>query len=353
MKKFNVAIVGAGGISDVHIRAYLKNSEANLYALCDIDERKLKEKGAKYGITRLYTDLKTMLSELPEIDVVDVCVWNSEHAPCAITAMEYGKDVFCEKPMATNPKDARKMAETAEKTGRKLMIGFVRRFGDDARVCKDFVSAGKLGEVYYAKVSYLRRNGNPGRWFCRKKLSGGGPLIDLGVHMIDLARYIMGNPRPVSVYGATFDKIGARRNLKDGVKISLIDGSAESDVFDVEDLATALVRFDNGAIMQVDASYNLNIKEDLNLIEIYGEKGGVSLSPTFEYHGVTDGYLTDTTLANDKVFDETAFGGEIAYFFDAIKNDADISDVARDGIVVTEIIDAVYRSAATRREVKL
>ena len=124
MKKFNVAIVGAGGIADVHIRAYRQNPEATLYALCDIDEKKLKEKGMKYGITRLYTDEKKMLSELPEIDVVDVCTWNSEHAPCAITAIQCGKDVFCEKPMATNPQDARKMAETAEKTGRKLMIGF-------------------------------------------------------------------------------------------------------------------------------------------------------------------------------------------------------------------------------------
>lgn len=353
MKKFNVAIVGAGGIADVHIRAYRQNPEATLYALCDIDEKKLKEKGMKYGITRLYTDEKKMLSELPEIDVVDVCTWNSEHAPCAITAMQCGKDVFCEKPMATNPQDARKMAETAEKTGRKLMIGFVRRFGSDARVCKDFISADKLGEIYYAKVSYLRRNGNPGRWFCRKEISGGGPLIDLGVHMIDLARYLMGNPKPVSVYGATFDKIGARKNLKDGVKISLIDGSAENDVFDVEDLATALVRFDNGAIMQVDASYNLNIKQDLNLIELYGVNGGISLSPSFEYHGVTDGYLTDTTLSNDKTFTEAAFGREISYFFNAIKNDTDISDIARDGIVATDIIDGIYRSAATRCEVKL
>ena len=171
--------------------------------------------------------------------------------------------------------------------------------------------------------------------------------------MIDLARYLMGNPKPVSVYGATFDKIGARKNLKDGVKISLIDGNAENDVFDVEDLATALVRFDNGAIMQVDASYNLNIKQDLNLIELYGVNGGISLSPSFEYHGVTDGYLTDTTLSNDKIFTEAAFGREISYFFNAIKNDTDISDIARDGIVATDIIDGIYRSAATRCEVKL
>ena len=210
MKKIKVAVVGTGGISNQHINAYLKNDNVELYALCDINEEVLRRAGEKYKIDRLFTDEAEMLKSLPEIDAVSVCTWNSAHAPCTIMALRAGKDVLCEKPMALNAKEAQEMLDTAKACGRKLMIGFVRRFGNDTAVMQDFINDGVLGEIYYAKANYLRRNGNPGGWFGDKKRSGGGPLIDLGVHVIDLTRYLMGNPKPVSVYGATFKKLGNR-----------------------------------------------------------------------------------------------------------------------------------------------
>lgn len=140
------------------------------------------------------------------------------------------------------------------------MVGFVRRFGNDAAITKDFIEAGNLGEIYYAKTTYLRRNGCPGGWFGDKSRSGGGPLIDLGVHVIDLARYLMGGPTPVSVYGATFNCIGERKYLRDKVAYSI--RGKDEDPFTVEDMATALIRFDNGAVLSVEASFNLHIKKD-------------------------------------------------------------------------------------------
>ena len=280
-KKVKVAVIGVGMISESHIGAYLKNPNVELYAFCDIREERLKQMGERYGITRLYTDKDVMLRELPEIDAVSVCTWNSAHAPCTIAALKAGKNVLCEKPMATSAAEAKEMLAAAKESGKLLMIGFVRRYGNDCAILKDFIDKGMFGELYYAKATYLRRNGSPGGWFGIKKYSAGGPLIDLGVHVADMTRYLMGNPKPVSVYGATFQKLGDRRGLKDrkGYVASSSDGT---ETFDVEDLATALIRYDNGAVVSLEASFSLNIKNDEGKIELFGTKAGAKLDPELE-----------------------------------------------------------------------
>ena len=209
MSKLKIAIVGTGSISHSHIRAYLQNPDVELYAFCDINEERVKMMGEKYGVKRLYTDEAAMLRELPEIDAVSVCTWNSQHAPCTIMALNAGKHVLCEKPMATCAADAVKMKEAAEKNGKLLMVGFVRRYGNDAKILKDYIDGGYFGEIYYGKATYLRRNGSPGGWFGDKSRSGGGPLIDLGVHVIDLTRYLMGNPAPVAKGPAAIKSLGS------------------------------------------------------------------------------------------------------------------------------------------------
>ena len=350
MQKIKIAVIGVGNISGVHIGAYLKNPNVELYAFCDINEATLKAKGEKYGINRLYTDEQTMLQELPEIDAVSICTWNSAHAPCTILALSYGKHVLCEKPMAMNATEARAMIDASKKYGKKLMVGFVRRFGNDAAITKDFIDAGNLGEVYYAKTTYLRRNGCPGGWFGDKSRSGGGPLIDLGVHVIDLARYLMGAPKPVSVYGATFNHIGKRENLKDKAAYNIRGKGKE--VFDVEDMATALIRFDNGAVLSVEASFNLHIKKDTGTIELFGSKGGAKLSPEFELYTEMNDYLVDVNLNMPSALSfEGLFENEINYYVDSILNDRDLSSIAEDGCTLMKILDAIYRSAEEKKEI--
>ena len=350
MSKIKIAIVGTGNISNVHIKAYLKNPNVELYAFCDINEEKLKARGAEYGVTRLYTDEETMLRELPEIDAVSVCTWNSAHAPCTILALRYGKHVLCEKPMAMNASEAQAMIDASKKYGKKLMVGFVRRFGNDAAITKDFIDAGNLGDVYYAKTTYLRRNGCPGGWFGDKSRSGGGPLIDLGVHVIDLARYLMGSPKPVSVYGATFNLIGKRENLKDKAAYNIRGKGKEP--FDVEDMATALVRFDNGAVLSVEASFNLHIKKDTGTIELFGSKGGAKLSPEFELYTEMNDYLVDVNLNMPSALSfEGLFENEINYYVDSILSDRDLSSIAEDGCTLMKILDAIYRSAEEKKEI--
>lgn len=353
MSKIKVGIIGTGSISMAHISSYLKNPDVELYALCDINLERLKFMGEKYGITRLYTDKDEMLA-LPEIDAVSVCTWNSEHAPCTIAALNAGKHVLCEKPMATNVEDAIAMKEAAQKAGKLLMIGFVRRFGNDCDILRDFNSVDYLGDIYYAKATYLRRNGNPGGWFGDKSRSAGGPLIDLGVHVIDFTRFVMGNPKPVSVYGATFQKLLDRPNIKTS-KEYLSAGTTKKDICDVEDLATALIRYDNGAVLSVEASFSLNIKKDQGRIEFFGTKGGAKLEPELEMYTEINDYLADVTLDAKTALDFNGlFQNEINHYISCIKSGStDCLSPADDGIEIMKILMAIYKSAETGHEVIL
>ena len=350
MNKLKIAIVGTGNIFEEHVKAYKANPNVEVYALCDINEETVRTKGAKHEVTNLYTSVDEMLAALPEIDAVSVCTWNCAHAEVSIKALNAGKHVLCEKPMAMNATEARAMIDASKRNGKKLMIGFVRRFGNDADITKNFINAGNLGDIYYAKATYLRRNGCPGGWFADKSLSGGGPLIDLGVHVIDLVRYLMGGPKPVAVFGATFSGFGDRDELKD--KPGYRAKSGLTGVHDVEDLATALIRFDNGSVLSVEASFNLHIKSDVGNIQLFGTKGGATLSPEFELFTEVNGYLADVSLTRPTAL---AFAGlfqnEINYFVDSILEDRDLGSIAEDGCTLMKILDAIYESASLGKEV--
>lgn len=351
--KIKIGIIGVGGISECHIASYLKNPDVELYAFCDINEKTLKLKGEKYGITKLYTDAEEMVNALPELDAVSVCTWNNAHKACTITALKAGKHVLCEKPMAMNKAEAEEMLSVAKECGKLLMIGFVRRHGNDAMTVREFIDSDTLGDLYYSKATYLRRNGNPGGWFGDKSRSGGGPLIDLGVHVIDLVRFLMGNPKPVSVYGATFQKLFDRPNIKAGKNYTSTDAAA-GDICDVEDLASALIRFDNGAVLSVEAAFSLNIKEDTGTVELFGTKGGAKLSPKLEIYNDINGYLTNISFDADTSMDfDQIFVNEINHFVDCINGKAECIAPAEDGVTLMAILDAIYESAKTGHEVIL
>ena len=352
MKKIKVGIIGTGSISKEHINAYLKNPNVELYAFCDMNETQLHTMGEKYGITRLFTDKDEML-KLPEIDAVSVCTWNSAHAPCTLAALNAGKHVLCEKPMALNAQEAAAMKAAAEKNGKLLMIGFVRRYGNDCKILQDFISKDYMGELYYATATYLRRDGNPGGWFGDKSRSGGGPLIDLGVHVIDLVRYLSGNPKPISVYGATFQTLFNRKGSIGAPKY-LSASASENDICDVEDLASAMIRFDNGEVLSVEASFSLNIKHDTGTIELFGTKAGAKLSPELEIYSEINNYQTNISFAAPSALSfDGLFANEINHYVDCIINNTPCKSPAEDGIEMMKILDAIYESARTGHEVIL
>lgn len=350
MKKIKIAIIGTGNIAQFHIAAYNKLENVEVYALCDINEERLNETGDTFGISRRYTDLDTMLAELPELDAASVCVWNCNHAECTIKALNAGLDVLCEKPMAYNKEEAELMNETAKKNGRLLMIGFVMRFGDEAKIAKDFIDKGYLGEIYYSKARYIRRHGNPGGWFSDKARSGGGPVIDLGVHVIDYTRYMMGCPKPVSVYAVTFDKLGRRDYLKNSVGWTP-KGSSEKDICDVEDFGTAIIRYDNGAVTYLETAYSIN-GESVTQREIFGTKGGMDLSNGVKLYTEYNDFLADIDVKSENYKNSgDMYESEIAHFADCVANGVPCRASAEDGIAVMKILDAIYESAKTGHEV--
>jgi predicted dehydrogenase len=348
MNKIKVGIIGTGGISSCHLAGYKALDNVEVYAACDINEQRVKDYTQKNDIKHAFTDYNEMLM-LDELDAVSVCTWNSIHAPAAIAALKAGKHVLCEKPMALNTRQAMDMESAAKAAGKLLMIGFVRRFGNDAAILKDFIDNGMMGDIYYAKASYLRRFGCPGGWFGDKDRSGGGPLIDLGVHVIDLIRYLMNGPKAVSVSGATFNKLGDRNNIKQAKAYVAAD---TSNIFNVEDMAVAMIKFDNGSVVNVETSFSLNLKNDSANIELFGTKSGAKLDPKLEFYTEANNYLVDIIPAHDTALSFNGlFENEIAHFIDCVQNGTKCISPAEDGVEIMRIIDAVYESARTGREV--
>ncbi len=243
------------------------------------------------------------------------------------------------------------MKAAAEKNNKLLMIGFVRRFGNDCAILKDYVNDGFFGDIYYAKATYLRRNGNPGGWFGDKSRSGGGPLIDLGVHVTDLVRYLMGNPKPVSVYGVTYQKLFNRPGVKGKPGYTSVSKS-DNDICDVEDFTSALIRFDNGAVLSLEAAFSLNIKSDRGNIELFGTKAGAQISPDIEIYTNLNNYMANVNLAMPTALSfENLFANEIDHFVSCLTGEAECISPAADGVDIMVILDAIYESARTGHEV--
>lgn len=351
MKKVRIAMIGAGNIANTHLDAYKGVANAEIAAICDIDAARLAETADKYGIKNRYDSVEALLAAEKDLDAADVCVWNCSHAACAIAALRAGLHVLCEKPMAYSAAQAEEMLKCAKEMGKLLMIGFVMRYDPETLVVKDYIDAGYTGEIYYAKAQYVRRHGNPGGWFSDKARSGGGPVIDLGVHVIDRSRYLMGRPKPVSVYAATFHKLGKRDHLKTNVGWRP-KGASAADICDVEDAGTAIIRFDNGAVIQLETAYSIN-GTPVGGLDLYGEKGGFRMGKgALTLYTETNGYLTDMVIDTANLKNAVPqFQAEMQDFVNRVAaGDTDTAN-AEDGIAVMKILDAIYESAATEHEV--
>lgn len=352
MSKVKIALIGAGNIANAHLESYCKVPDAEIVAICDINPDRLAKTADRFGIERRYTDVDSMLADNPDLDAADVCVWNCNHAECSIKALNAGLNVLCEKPMAYSAKEAEEMKAAADRSGKLLMIGFVLRFSNEAKIAQDFIEKDYLGEIYHAKAQYVRRHGNPGGWFADKARSGGGPIIDLGVHVIDLTRYLMGNPKPVSVYAVASNRLGDRKYIKTGPGW-VPEDAKEDDVCTVEDFATALIRYDNGASTFLETSYDIN-GEDIGKKQLFGTKGGMDLSNGVKLYTTVNDYLADIDVKTANLNGgQDMFVAEMAHFVDCVKNGTECLAKAEDGITVMKILDAIYESARTGHEVIL
>lgn len=344
MRKLKVGIIGVGSISHFHIESYLNNENVQLAAFCDINKDRLKEKSEKYNISHTFTDYNEML-KMKNLDAVSICTWNNSHAPIAIAALKAGKHVLNEKPLCITVNEALEVEKAVEESGKILQVGFVRRSSSNTKTIKEFIDNGELGEIYYAKTSCIRRIGNPGGWFADIEKSGGGPLIDIGVHVIDLAWYLMGKPEVKSVTGNVYKKLGNLSNIKDKAIYKAADYSAEKN--DVEDLANALIKFKNGASLFVDASYSLYVEKDYTSIEVFGREGGAAIEPKCKVFTQKYDHLIDIVpvIDNPTMNFEKSFQNEIDSFVSCCLFGTENISPAADGVMMMKILRAIYESA--------
>lgn len=329
----------------MHLKHFKAVAEAKIQAVCDLNGETLAEVGDEYAVPQRFTDFVEFLAKA-EIDAVSLVVPNYLHKPMTLACLDRGLHVLCEKPMAMDAGEAIEMRERVRATGRKFMIHFNQRFRAEHQFFKTIIESGKLGDVYYASAGWRRMRGMPrfGGWFGQKKMSGGGPLIDLGVHMLDLSRWLMGSPKAVTVSASTFAHLG--KSL----------AQAQAKEFDVEDLASALIRFDNGSSLALEVSWALNFEEREKVyLEFSGTKGGLS-SVTFDYKDTTTCIFREENGAMVKTVPITyppSFETAQQHFVRCILNNVEPSAGANDGVEIMRMLDAIYESARIGREVEL
>lgn len=352
-KKWRVALIGNGGIcKGAHVPLYLEDDRVEVAAVCDIIEERAQFLKDKYFPNAdVYTDYKELLKD-ESIDSVDICTPNYLHSIIAVAAFEAGKHVFCEKPDAVSVSEAERMRAAAEKAGKTLMVMRNNRFVDASVYMKKYIERGEMGEIYCGRCGWQRRRGIPGKggWFTTKAQSGGGPLIDLGVHLIDLSIWLMGNPTPVAVSGNTYCKF-ADSDLSDSVNSDFGDKKAEG-TFDVEDLAMGMIRFDNGAVLQIEFSWASNVKQEKRFVELRGTKAGMSwVNGVAEIYTEMDGQLVDITAPNCR--ESHGHYNNLRHFYDVVIDGAQPIFEPQQGINMIKILSAIYESAKTGKEVIL
>ena len=332
-----VGIVGVG-IGRLHAMGYKKCSDVEIRAFCDIDKTRAESCAKEFEARDVYTDYKEMLKD-EEIDAISVCTPNVLHAPIAIAAFEAGKHVICEKPIATNAAEGKAMVAAGKKSGKIFMMGFNNRFRGDTQHLKKCIENGDLGDIYYAKTGWLRRRGTPqiGGWFTTKAMSGGGPLIDLGVHVLDLTLWLMGNPKPVYVFGSSYAAFAPQRAKEAG------------GTYDVEDLAVGMVRLENGGTIVVEASWESYVEKEKIYSQLMGTKGGAELEPLRIYTDI-GGQSANTQLQHP---DQQGHEFEIIHFVECIRENKTPLATGEHGLHIQQILDAIYESTVTGKGVEI
>ncbi len=354
--ELRVGIIGVGGIAEgKHLPALAKIDSVKMVAFCDLIEERASRNAAKYGIdgAKVYTDYRKML-DAGGLDVVHICTPNISHSEITVAALESGCHVMCEKPMAKTAEGARAMVAAAKRTGKKLTIGYQNRFRTDSRYLKAYCEQGLLGDIYFAKAHALRRRAVP-TWgvFLDEEAQGGGPLIDIGTHSLDLTLWMMNNYEPDYAVGTTYHKLGCRENCSNPW------GAWDPRKFTVEDSAFGFVRFKNGATVFLETSWALNIRQSAEAIcTLCGTEAGADMWDGLHINGERFGrlYVEKAQLEPGSVAFYSGQGErdmdvEAQMWIDAVLEDKNPVVLPEQALCVTEILEAIYTSNKTHQPV--
>jgi predicted dehydrogenase len=349
--RYGVGVVGVGGISRLHMPGWEASLHAEVVAGVDTQKATLENWGKEHGIDRLATDLDEILSD-PTIDIVDICTPNMYHTEQVVRALEAGKHVLCEKPLAPTPQEIEKMIAARDAAGKELMTAQHFRFSGASQAVKREIDTGVLGEIYHARGWMLRRNAFiPTPTFFHKEHSGGGACIDIGVHILDLCLWLMGNPEPVTVTGVARTELA----LQEGQFTTWRPSMEVPKTMDVEEFAAAFVRFENGATLVMEVSWLLHHDtegEDMQAW-LYGRDGGCHWpSAEFLNSNLMTKELYNRTLRMTKNAMEP-HAAECVEFARALAEGQPSPVPAEHSLQVLSILDAIYRSQRSGREVRL
>lgn len=341
--------IGAGGIArKKHLFNYAKQPEIELAAVCDSVESAARTLAGDFGISKVYTDYREMLDK-EHLDIVSVCTPNFLHREITCYALNAGTNVHCEKPLAMNRQEALEIWQTAEKTGKKVMLGLNKRYLPETLLVHEMMKEDFLGEIYHVRCGWRRNSGIPGigRWFTNRALSGGGVMIDLGVHYLDLAMSYLDYPEVATVSGMTYQKFGKKGDtrIRKGYR------SDPAGIFDVEDMAVGMLRTATGTTIDFEFSWASNIEKEMRYIELMGTKGGMTMENDdlrlFSHKAGT--CFVEKPDMNTLNFEASEFG----HFIHCIQADTQPITNAKEGYEIMKIIDAFYESAEAGREVTL
>ena len=333
-KTLRLALVGVGAAAQIaHIPALKKAEGTELAALCDRDPEKAARVAQKFQVPKVHARFDDLLAD-DEIDAIDICTPNYLHAPMGIAALEAGKHVLCERPLARSAEEAAGMVKAAKKADRMLMCAVPHRFRPDAQLLKKFVEKGDLGEIFFAKAGWLRQRTqwDSDEWRRQKRESGGGVVLDLGFQMLDLSLWTLGNPAVESVTASL------HRSRKG----------------EVEDSATAFFRLATGATLTLEVTWGLLMEKDFHYLNLFGSGGAALLNP-FRVHKGMHGTLVNVTPTLDSSRNQYKFSieAQLAHFADVLRKNAKPMGHADEILPVMELMDAVYRSAEQGKEVRL
>lgn len=351
MSTLRVGVIGIGVIATTkHIPALVKRDDVEVVALCDIEKEKAEKANREFELNaKIYTDYKELCAD-ENIDVVHVCTPNPLHCPITLDALNHGKHVHCEKPLACTYADAEKMVETAKKVGKKLTSGLQWRYNPATMEMKRMIQNGELGDVYYVKSQQLRPRRLPAYGvYTNKELNGGGVLMDGGPHSIDLAMWLTDNYDVASVRGVTFDKM---KDYPEGNSL----GPWDPDKFDVEDTAMAMITMKNGMMIYVETAWITNMLQEAPgvVASVAGTKAGVDMvGPGFETSVRTTKMVDGELKTEIKSIEEPVNMNEydINHWIDAIQNNGDPAVLPEQAAMVTKVIEAIYESARTNKTI--
>jgi predicted dehydrogenase len=347
--KLRIGIIGSGGIAQgCHMRGYESMPDlCEMVAVCDVNPETANTAAQKFNVPKTYSDYRQMLAQ-EGLDAVSVATPNAFHKQPTIDALNAGLHVICEKPLAMDAAEARAMCSAARDSGKILQVALQMRFTGAARFMKQFIDAGNMGDIYYARAQALRRRGVP-HWgvFIDKEKQGGGPLIDIGVHILDLTLFLMGYPKPISASGKTWDMLGKDPNIVNPW------GEYDRSKFTVEDFAVGLIKFDNGAVVVLESSFMANLDGDPFTTQLFGTRAGATVK------GWGDDPIEIFSESNKQLFNmkpknvphvESSHVDEIKAFVDAILHNKPSPVPGENGLVLNAVFDALYKSSDTGRE---